>query len=115
MARSPRRPVQTAIPSVSTYADPNTTLTGPLGNTRVHTHTVTGEFSNRQDQAGQSFAMGSDSTGRRNSITDRLGDITSLTFHAPSGQISSVTHADATTTSFSYTARAAGGVTLYDL
>ena len=97
------------------YADPNTTITDPLGNTRVHTHTTTGEFSNRQDQTGQSFSMGSDSTGRRNSLTDRLGDTTTLTYHAASGKIASVNHADGTTTSYAYTARAVGGVTLYDL
>ena len=98
-----------------TYGDPDTTLTDPLGNTRVHTHTATGEFSNRQDQAGQSFGMGSDSTGRRNSITDRLGDTTTLTHHVPSGKIASVTHADGTTTSFDYTLRMVGNVTHYDL
>jgi probable HAF family extracellular repeat protein/YD repeat-containing protein len=67
-----------------------TTLTGPLGNTRVHTHTATGEFSNRQDQAGQSFSMGSDATGRRNSLTDRLGDTTTIDYHMASGNVAAV-------------------------
>ena len=97
------------------YAGLDTTLTDPLAQTRVHTHSATGEFSNRQDQAGQSFSMGSDSTGRRNSLTDRLGDTTTLTHHAPSGKLASVTHADGTTTSFTYTARLVGDVTDYDL
>ncbi len=92
-----------------------TTITDALGNTRVHTHTANGEFSNRQDQVGKSFSMGSDSTGRRDSITDRMGDTTSLTYHAPSGQISSVTNADGTTKSYTYTARDSGNVTVYDL
>ncbi|TDI12510.1 MAG: hypothetical protein E2P04_05470, partial [Acidobacteria bacterium] len=92
-----------------------TTLTDPLGNTRVHTHTATGRFSNREDQTGKSFSMGSDGTGRRNSITDRIGDTTTYTYHAPSGKMASVTHADGTISSFDYTARAFGDLTLYDL
>ena len=44
------------------YVGADTTITDPLGNTRVHTHTANGEFSDRQDQAGLSFSMGSDAT-----------------------------------------------------
>lgn len=92
-----------------------TTLTDPLGNTRVHTHSATGQFSNREDQTGKSFTLGSDGAGRRSSITDRLGATTSYTYHAPSGKMASTTHADGTISSFSYTARAFGDLTLYDL
>lgn len=97
------------------YAGSDTIIIDPLFNTRVHTHTASGEFSNRQDQAGQSFAMGSDSTGRRNSITDRLGDTTSYDYHTPSGKISSVTGADATLTSYDYATRILGDFTFNDL
>ncbi len=97
------------------YSGLDTTLTNPLGHTRVHTHTATGEFSNRQDQEGESFSMGSDATGRRNSLTDRLGDTTSLGYDAPSGNISSVTNADGTTKSYSYTAQSLGDLTFFDI
>jgi len=97
------------------YSGLDTTLTDPLGNTRVHTHTATGEFSVRQDEAGESFSMGADADGRRNSITDRLGDTTSVDYDAASGNISAVTNADATTSTYSYTPRVVGGVTLHDL
>ncbi|MFB3077936.1 MAG: hypothetical protein ACE1Y4_07995, partial [Lysobacterales bacterium] len=97
------------------YSGLDTTITDPLGDTRVHTHTATGEFSNREDQAGRSFSMGSDATGRRNSITDRLGATTSLSYHAESGQLASVTNADGTTTSNTYTARVFNNVTVNDL
>jgi len=97
------------------YTASNTTITDPLANTRVHTNTATGELVNNQDQAGQSIAIGSDATGRRNSITDRLGDVTTMTYHAPSGKLASVTHADATTESFTYTPRVIVGNTGFDM
>ena len=97
------------------YSGPDTTLTDPLGNTRVHTHTSTGEFTNRQDETGQSFSMGSDATGRRNAITDRLGATTTYDYDEASGNISTVTDADGGTSDFSYTPRAFGTLTLYDL
>ena len=98
------------------YAPPDTTLTDPLGNTRVHTHTATGEFSSRTDQAGLSFTMGSDANGRRNSLTDRLGDTSILDYHAPSGNLAAVTNADGTTTTYDYTARThSKGIVFYDL
>jgi len=97
------------------YGASDTTLTDPLGNTRVHTHTATGELAASQDQAGQSVANGSDATGRRNSITDRIGNVTTMNFHAPSGKPALKINADGTSSSFSYIARASSGVTQYDL
>ncbi len=97
------------------YSGLDTTLTDPLGNTRVQTHTATGELSNSQDNAGQDIVIGSDATGRRNSITDRLGDVTTMSYHAPSGKLESRTNADGTTSSFSYTERPFGNLTLYDI
>ena len=97
------------------YDGLETTLTDPLGNTRIDTNTATGEFSNRQDETGESFVMGSDATGRRNSITDRLGYTTTIDYDEPSGNIAAVTNADGTTSDFSYTERVFGNLTLYDL
>ncbi|UCG60113.1 MAG: hypothetical protein JSU70_11435, partial [Phycisphaerales bacterium] len=97
------------------YSGLETTLTDPLGNTSVQTHTATGEFNSREDEAGLTIALGSDATGRRNSITDRLGDTTTYDYNMPSGNISNVTNADGTTSDFSYTQRLVGDLTLYDL
>ena len=97
------------------YNGLDTTLTDPLGNFVVHTHTPGGELTAIQDQAGQTIVFGSDASGRRNTITDRLGDPTSYTFHEPSGQLASILHADGTSTMYSYTTRLDAGLTLYDL
>jgi len=97
------------------YVPPDTVITDPLGNIRGHRHTATGELSISQDQAGQQVQIGSDATGRRNAITDRLGDVTTMSYHAPSGKLASRANADGTTTSFTYTPRVAGGVTLHDM
>ncbi len=98
-----------------TYAAPDTTLTDPLTQTRVHTHTATGELSARQDQTGLSFSMNSDASGRRSTIADRLGDVTTYDHHQPSGKLASITNADTTNTTYTYTARAVSGLTHYDL
>jgi RHS repeat-associated protein len=97
------------------YSGLETTITDPLGHTRVHTHTSTGEFSNRQDQAGLSFSMGSDATGRRNSLTDRLGATTTIVYNIDSGDVEVVTNADGSSYSYDYTARMVGDVTLHDI
>ena len=79
-----------------------TTLEDPLGNTRIHTSTITGEFSNAEDADGLSIMIGSDTLGRRNSVTDRLGDVITLDYDSDSGLLSSVTNADGTSTSASF-------------
>ena len=92
-----------------------TTLTDPLTNTRVQTSTTTGELANSQDTAGRSIVIGSDSTGRRNSITDRFGDVTTMSYDVASGHLSSIVNADGTTASASYAAIAFGNISQYDL
>ncbi len=92
-----------------------TTLTDPLTNTRVQTSTTTGELANSQDTAGQDIVIGSDSTGRRNSITDRFGDVTIMSYDTTSGHLSSITNADGTSASASYAATAFGDLSQFDL
>lgn len=65
-----------------------TTIIDSDDHERIHTHTATGEFASREDQAGNTFTMGSDSTGRRNSLTDRLGYSSGIIFSDASGEIS---------------------------
>lgn len=97
------------------YVGSETIITDALGKSRTHNHTVTGELDNSQDRTGKSVVIGSDETGRRNSITDRLGDVTTMTYHAASGKLASKTNADSTETSFTYTGRVSDTVTKYDL
>lgn len=98
------------------YLDSDTVLTDPLGKTMKHTHSTNGELTDNQDKDGNTFDMGYDDTGRRDEIIDRLGDITSFTYHEPSGNISSIANADSTTTDSNYTERALdSGIKLFDL
>ena len=92
-----------------------TTLTDPAGNTRIHTHTATAELSNFTDESGKSIVIASDNVGRRSSITDRLGRVTTITYHSPSGKPATYTAADGAVTTFDYTARTSGGLTFFDL
>jgi len=97
------------------YASPDTTMTDPLGNSRMHTHTATGELSNSQDQAGNSIIIGSDANGRRSSVTDRLGDVTSYTFEPISGKKNGTTHADGSSDSVTFSTRTSGSSTASDV
>ncbi len=57
------------------------------------------------DAAGKRAAFGMDNAYRITSITDRLGDDTTLTYHALTGHIASVTNAAGLHTDFTYTAQ----------
>ncbi|MFQ5528000.1 MAG: DUF6531 domain-containing protein, partial [Thermoanaerobaculia bacterium] len=92
-----------------------TTMTDPALNTREHTHSPDGQLTDFRSEDGQSFSMAYNSPGDRIGLTDRFGDSTAITTHAPSGKRASITHADGTTTSFSYVARAVSGITFWDL
>ncbi len=92
-----------------------TTATDPLGNSMVHTHEDKKNLTTCQDQAGETFYLGYDANNRRNSLTDRLGDTTSSTYHEESGKIASYTDAKGNTTSFTYTTQTQGDFTFYDL
>ena len=97
------------------YVSPDTTMTDPLGNSRMHTHTATGELSNSQDQAGNSVVIGSDANGRRSSVTDRLGDVISYTFDPVSGNKNGTIHADGSSDSVTFTTRTSGSSTASDV
>ncbi|MBL4821628.1 MAG: RHS repeat protein, partial [Gammaproteobacteria bacterium] len=97
------------------YAGADTTITDPQSNFRTHTHTTTGELSSSKDTAAQDVGIGYDIAGRRNSITDRFGDITTMSYDSASGNLASRTNADGTTSSFTYASRTVNGLTLHDL
>lgn len=97
------------------FSGADTTITDPLGEKRVHSHTTTGELSSSQDAAGASIVIGSDASGRRNSVTDRMGDVTSKSYDVASGKLQSVTNADGSSAGNSYTERVVGDLSVFDL
>ena len=96
------------------YDGGETTITDPLAATTTHTHTATGELTQVEDADGGTIAITYNGDGQRSSVTDRLGEITSLTYHAPSSNLASITDADGSLTSYSYTGRNVSDLTLYD-
>ncbi len=96
------------------YVSADTTITDPLTNTQVHTHTSQGEMTAQVDESALSAPQGYDAQGRRTSVTDRKGNVTSWTWHA-SGKVAQMVEADGRTTSFGYTARVKNGFTFFDL
>ncbi len=98
------------------YVSPGTTMTDPLSNTCKHTHSGNGEITANQRQDGKSSSMGYDSNGRRNTVTDLLGDTTAYTYHTASGKLASITNADSTSITYTYTSRThSSGIVFYDL
>ena len=98
-----------------TYAAGNTTMTDPADETRQHTHNDNGFLTVNEYEDGSSAAIGYDTSGNRNSITDTLGDATAFSFHAASGKMASEMNGNAGTTSYTHTPRAhSTGVVFHD-
>lgn len=98
-----------------TYANNLTTLTDPLGRTRRDVHAANGELLAFTDESTQTLGLAYNPNGQRTAVVDRLGNLTRLGIHAPSGYVSALTNADGTITTFTYTNRAVGGITFFDL
>ncbi len=92
-----------------------TTVTDSAATVIKHTHAATGELKTFEDGSGGIVSIGSTADGLRNSITDRLGDVTTMTYHAVSARFGSITNTETNTTSFAYTDRTESGLTSYDL
>ena len=82
------------------------TETRPDGQTVVYEHfNNDGAPKSLTDAAGKAAAFGQTINEQINSITDRLGDNTTLIYHAPTGRIASFTNAKNQTTTWTYTAQ----------
>jgi RHS repeat-associated protein len=92
-----------------------TDITDPLSNTKTHQHDSSGRLTSHTGEDGGVISIGYDGAGRRSGIVDGLGDSTSQQFHAPSGEVASITDAEGNTTQYTYTGREAGGMMYYDL
>jgi RHS repeat-associated protein len=97
------------------YVGTTTTFTQPGGTTLVDEFSATGQLTAHTDEAGETIALTNDATGRRNSVTDREGDKTTILYHALSGKPASITNAEGRVTTMTYSTRLLNGVTFYDL
>jgi RHS repeat-associated protein len=105
------------LPGTSTlsYATLATTVADPLGNQQKQTHYALGQELTFTDAASNTISMTYNAVGQHSTVTDRLGDKTGLSYHAPSGQFSAITNADGQVITFTYSSRAANGLTFYDV
>jgi RHS repeat-associated protein len=100
------------------YDTPNTretTITDPTGEARIHTHSGIGQLTRFTDEESKSVEMTYDAQERRSVITDRLGRVTRIAYHLPSGKPASIIEPDDATTTFAYKLRVLNGVPFYDL
>src|SRR5262249_43638435 len=95
------------------YLGHTTTISDPTAQNRRHLHTSGGEFLTFIDETSRSIDIGYNTNGQRNSVFDRLNQLTTFGHHAPSGQPSSVTNDDGTVTAVTFTNRSANGLTFY--
>ena len=92
-----------------------TTITGALGDITKQSNNASGDLGQLTDPSGKSLSVTFDSAERRTGVTDKLGNAVKFTLHTPTGKIASRTDELGNTTSYSYTARAQGSFTSYDL
>ncbi|MGC9399935.1 MAG: RHS repeat-associated core domain-containing protein [Anaerolineae bacterium] len=78
-------------------------LQNPEGHQTVYYLDGEGRMVGRQDAAGNRFTLDYNGVGQQVSITDRLGDTTSFTYHPQSGQVASITNALSETLGYRYT------------
>lgn len=82
------------------------TATRPDASETVYRHySLRGFPEQMTDAQGNAIAYTKSDEEQLTSITDRLGDTTSFTYHAETGKRTSITNAKGDTTSFTYTAR----------
>jgi RHS repeat-associated protein len=98
-----------------TYDQPvnTTSFKDPLGAVITDTSRLYMEFLSRADPDNQTISTTYDANGRRNSVTDRLGDKLSITYHSPSGYIASITDVQGNTTTNTYISQTSGPFTFY--
>ena len=63
--------------------------------------------------SGNTLSITYDSNGHRTSVTDRLGDKSSATYHTPSGYPATITDAFGNTTTYTYISQTQGSFTFF--
>jgi RHS repeat-associated protein len=81
------------------------TATYPDNGQRIFRHQNDRYPLDATDPEGNEYSMDYDSDSQMTSVTDRLGDSTSITYHSQAGKIASITNARGDTTTSTYTAQ----------
>jgi RHS repeat-associated protein len=92
-----------------------TTITDALGNVTRQENDSNGDLTRLTDPNGAALSITFDSSNRRTSFTDKLGNRTTYTYDQPSGKRASITDALGNTTSYFYASQTQGGFTFYNL
>ncbi len=79
-----------------------TRITDPEGQEFFSRHDDGAVWTGFSDPSGKGYSLINDETGRPTELTDRLGDTTVFTYHAPSGRLASMTDAKGHTTTWTY-------------
>jgi len=82
-----------------------TTITDPLVSAYRHTHEGWRRLTGLRDASGLNATWGYDDLGRPITITDRMGDVSTLTYHAETGRIASVTNAKGQAITYTFSAQ----------
>ncbi len=100
-----------------TYDHPagSTSFKDPLGNVTAHANRNYSDLLTYTDPDNQIVTITYDANGHRNSVTDRLGNKVTETYHSPSGYPATVTDVNGNTTTNTWTAQTAGPFTFYVL
>ncbi len=86
----------------------------PDGGEVIYLFNRQGLFVGRQDQAGSRTTFSYNGLGQLVSMTDRLTDTSSFTYHPATGRLATITNGRARTTTYTYALRS-GSDTVYDL
>ncbi|MEQ9104503.1 MAG: RHS repeat-associated core domain-containing protein [Rhodothermales bacterium] len=92
------------VTSLSYTSENVTTVTNPAGEVEIYTYNENGSLGSVQDAFG-TVEFGYDATGRRTSVTDRLGSETRIEYHTESGLPTRFINADGTAATAAYTPR----------
>lgn len=100
-----------------TYDQPvgNTAFADPFGNTSNDSNQNYSNLLTHTDPSKQSLTVVYDANGHRTSVTDRLGNKITATYHSPSGYLASITDALGKTTTFTWVAQTTAPFTFYNL
>ena len=84
------------------YAEGSTTITDPLGNTRIHQFNDERRLTGFTDEAEKTIQYEYDGSHRRTARIDRLGNRSSTTYDSASGKVTSRTDAEGSTWRYLY-------------
>ncbi len=92
-----------------------TTVTDPFGKITKQTNDANGDLTQLTDPNGASANVTYDSAFRKTTVSDKLGNKMTYTYHAPTGYVATATDPQGNTTTYTYTAQTQTGFTFYNL